>query len=518
MATHANPSTKPFAIICGNQTGTDKSILHNLNYQKNQNTVTIDASNFHRFHPHFKALQDKHGAEYLKHTQDFADNVALGLIKRLSDQKYNLLIDTPLMEPFKILDSCKFLKEQAYSVEFNALAMTRDELWQSTLKQSETAKHSGFLVQKSTKREHNAMLYKALEGISQIAKAKEFDKIALFTQDQQCIYNSLDTPNVNPRVMLHNDVLNNENEITRNHKDEFFRDLFKDKENFVDLYKACSGEELSPDDITPFSLDSSLLTRPLENDVSFLTKDNKLIVFVEHQSTDNSNMALRGLLYYAESVRLWLSQNEKKLTNTTKIDVPLPQFYVAYNGTAELKQNIQEFGNDFINVKSKVIDVNFDKLENQENDNVLAGYAYFYKEMRSEYATNLTPEEAMNYAREQCIDKGYLKGVIDKEDFVSMYSLISKHEEERRGYLKEGEAIGIKKGEAIGVKKGRVEGVKFFADLLEKNGVKINKNDLDKIMKQLDEPDKKTQSTQQTTESKNKTPAAPKKSHNSPER
>jgi len=266
LAAQAEPSTKPFAIICGSQPGAKKGILHEMNRQKNLNIINIDVSKFHRLHPHFKTLQSSYSTEYMKHTHDFASMVAKELIERLSEQKYNLLIDTPLREPIEILETCRFLKEQSYSVELHALSMRREELWQGMQDKNRAAIRAGFEPMKISMKKHNEILTKSLEGIDKISKAKVFDRISLFTQDQQCIYDSLEIPNINPRVMLHSDVLNNENEVTRNNKDEFFRDLFKDKERFVDLYKACSGKEINPDEITPFSLDSSVLTRPLEND------------------------------------------------------------------------------------------------------------------------------------------------------------------------------------------------------------------------------------------------------------
>jgi len=63
---------------------------------------------------------------------------------------------------------------------------------------------------------------------------------------------------------------------------------------------------LTVDDIKAFDLESSIAIRIRRNDVSFITKDNRLIILIEHQSTLNPNMALRLFLYYIELLQLWI--------------------------------------------------------------------------------------------------------------------------------------------------------------------------------------------------------------------
>ena len=67
------------------------------------------------------------------------------------------------------------------------------------------------------------------------------------------------------------------------------------------------------------------------NDVSMII-NGKLIVLVEHQSTINENMPLRFLDYV---VRLY--EKNVKQENRYKrklVQIPTPEFYVFYNGTA----------------------------------------------------------------------------------------------------------------------------------------------------------------------------------------
>ena len=84
-----------------------------------------------------------------------------------------------------------------------------------------------------------------------------------------------------------------ENNPSRTIKDSLFGNLFMVPENFTHLYKECSGKIINPDDLIPFDLKSHHLSRPIYNDVSHLTKDNRMFIFSEHTSTPNPNMPAR---------------------------------------------------------------------------------------------------------------------------------------------------------------------------------------------------------------------------------
>jgi hypothetical protein len=84
----------------------------------------------------------------------------------------------------------------------------------------------------------------------------------------------------------------------REYKNSLFTALFKDKDVLLELYNATTGSGYGLEtDIVIHTL-TDIFYRCQRNDVSFLM-DHKLIVFIEHQSTLNPNMALRLFLYAA---------------------------------------------------------------------------------------------------------------------------------------------------------------------------------------------------------------------------
>ncbi|MCL2387051.1 MAG: Rpn family recombination-promoting nuclease/putative transposase [Defluviitaleaceae bacterium] len=216
--------------------------------------------------------------------------------------------------------------------------------------------------------------------------------------------------------------------MKRQHKDTMFRGWFKIPQNFLHLLKHCKGDTtLTTDDIELFDLESVVIIRGRRNDVSFITKDNRLIILIEHQSSLNPNMAFRLFLYYMELLHLWIKSNsEINLYGNSKIEnFPLPEFYVAYNGEKPLEEEFSTFKLDYggvkVEVEVKILDIHFENLEDTRPDNALAGYSFFYKVFDDGLQAGLSNEEAFVKAREESMSRGYLKDFINKEEFIMDY-------------------------------------------------------------------------------------------------
>jgi len=250
--------------------------------------------------------------------------------------------------------------------------------------------------------------------------------------------------------------------LNRQHRDSMFRGLFIIPQNTIQLLNHCSGgvSTLTAEDITPFDLESAIAARNRRNDISFLTKDNRLIILVEHQSTICPNMALRLFLYYVELLQLWIKLNKISLYASKKIaDLPAPEFYVAYNGSKKLTVPYSTFITEHtgikIDIKVKIVDIHYESLADTATGNALAGYSYFYKVYDECIQKGIPPDDAFTTARNKCMKRGYLTGFIEKEDFIVLYKEILNYDEQLKA---EGRAEGIAKGKAEGKVEGKVEG------------------------------------------------------------
>jgi len=254
------------------------------------------------------------------------------------------------------------------------------------------------------------------------------------TEDKIKIQSSNESESKNKRSSEKKSNQENKSDLRKQHKDTLFRDLFKIPEHFMFLLKKCSGGKMqvTKDELQPFDLSTTYTKRPRWNDVSFLTKDDKLIIFVEHQTTLSPNFAFKLLLYYLELMQLWLKTRNISIHGATAIPkFPDAMLYVAYNGkdkAEKLEQTSTVFNMDStnikINVNVEIVDIRYDNLNEDEveKDNTLAGYSYFYSRYDFYHLKEkATTGEAFIKAREDCIKAGYLKEIIDKEEFVLMY-------------------------------------------------------------------------------------------------
>ena len=133
-----------------------------------------------------------------------------------------------------------------------------------------------------------------------------------------------------------NDTLeeNNSNFGTnRKYKDSLFRLLFGREENkhsLLDLYNALNNSNYTNiDDLTINTIDDVIYMK-MKNDVSFILDSQ--MVLLEHQSTYNPNMPLRGLLYFARLYEGMINIS-KNIYYPKLIKIPTPQYIVLYNGT-----------------------------------------------------------------------------------------------------------------------------------------------------------------------------------------
>ena len=171
-------------------------------------------------------------------------------------------------------------------------------------------------------------------------------------------------------------------------KDSLFTKLFNDEKNALELYNAITTSNEKNDVIVLKTL-SDVFYHILKNDLAFLI-GNKVIVFMEHQSSLNPNMAIR-LLFYAASVYKGLIDNSA-LYSSKRALLPYPEFFVLYNGeeeladetTLKLSDSFERGGKSVdLELKVKVININVGHNEGMlERSEYLSGYAIMVGKIR----------------------------------------------------------------------------------------------------------------------------------------
>jgi hypothetical protein len=124
--------------------------------------------------------------------------------------------------------------------------------------------------------------------------------------------------------------------INNKFKNSVFTMLFSEPALLRELYCALEGVSLPPDvPVTINTLENALFMGQI-NDISFEI-DGKLVVLVEHQSTINTNMALRLLMYIGHVYEKIIEG--RNIYSSKRLTIPRPEFFVLYNGTDPFPDN-----------------------------------------------------------------------------------------------------------------------------------------------------------------------------------
>ena len=235
---------------------------------------------------------------------------------------------------------------------------------------------------------------------------------------------------------------------------------------------------LHPEDSTVTAEDCKLLTLQtvlvdgIYNDFGMLVRD-KVIVLMEAQSTFTKNLAVRILLYYAETVARYVESNELNLYSARKVKIPRPEFYVVYVGPKEdipsticLSELFEDRQESETYIKEHGgLDLTVKVIRKTGKGDILDQYVRFCEisnDMREIYGNSM---DAVRSTIEQCLKEDVLVEFLSsrreevQETMMSLYDeeIISKNYE--REIWKDGEQSGIEKGIEQGIEQGIEKGI-----------------------------------------------------------
>ena len=213
--------------------------------------------------------------------------------------------------------------------------------------------------------------------------------------------------------------------INKKFKDTIFRKLFgENKANALSLYNAINGTNYTEDSDFEYTTLDDVVYMGMKNDISFVIGTS--LSLYEHQSTYNSNMPLRGLLYFADLYRKMI-QGDERLYSSTLLRIPNPKYIVFYNGTdRKIAGGVQklrlsdafettdtsgeyEWTATLININVGANEELFQKCK------PLKDYSMLVQRVRDNLKASLSLEEAMKKSVDDCIRDDILK------DFLEQY-------------------------------------------------------------------------------------------------
>lgn len=246
-------------------------------------------------------------------------------------------------------------------------------------------------------------------------------------------------------------------------KDRLFRLVFNNKRDLLDLYNALNNTNYENlNDLEVNTLEDAVYLS-MKNDISFLIGGT--LNLYEHQSTYNPNMPLRGLLYLARLYDGYVETENINLYSSTLKKLPIPQYFVFYNGTQEQPdETVLQLTDAFEPVSSRqpclqctavMLNINYGhNLALMEKCQRLKEYSIFIDTVRNCSKETNDLRSAVTKAVDFCIEKGILRDVLvkNKAEVISMV-LTSFNQ---KAYEKDLYEEGVEDGLAKGLEKGRL--------------------------------------------------------------
>lgn len=240
-------------------------------------------------------------------------------------------------------------------------------------------------------------------------------------------------------------------------KDRLFRLVFNNKRDLLDLYNALNNTNYENlNDLEVNTLEDAVYLS-MKNDISFLIGGT--LNLYEHQSTYNPNMPLRGLLYLARLYDGYVETENINLYSSTLKKLPIPQYFVFYNGTQEQPdETVIQLTDAFEPVSNRqpclqctavMLNINYGhNLALMEKCQRLKEYSIFIDTVRSYSKETNDLRSAVTKAVDFCIEKGILRDVLvkNKAEVISMVLTSFNQKAYEKDLYEEGVEDGLEKG------------------------------------------------------------------------
>jgi len=124
------------------------------------------------------------------------------LIDKLSDERYNLVIEGTLRSTEVPAKTAALLKSKGYTTELYVMAVPAEESWQGTISRFDEMKMIGITPRATDKSYHDMIVAALPDNLGSLYKGDIFNRICLYMRNKECIYDSNSTPHINPKGII----------------------------------------------------------------------------------------------------------------------------------------------------------------------------------------------------------------------------------------------------------------------------------------------------------------------------
>ncbi|MBQ1267345.1 MAG: hypothetical protein IIY06_11430 [Proteobacteria bacterium] len=247
----------------------------------------------------------------------------------------------------------------------------------------------------------------------------------------------------------------------RNTKDSVFTHLFSFSKYQLELYKT-----LHPEDTDVCEADIGTITRECvvatheHNDLGILIKD-RLMVFVEAQSSWSPNIVIRLMSYAIQSLMDYFRERDVYLYSSTKVFCPRIELYTIFSCTCENMPNTLSLRDAFFPKDGCDLDatVHIIQFDDKKTD-IINQYIMFCRVFNDQIKKYGYSSQAIRETLRICRDEGILSEYIKKMEgeIMDIMAYMFDEENNKRLFGLEQWRLGEEKGREEGRNEGRVEG------------------------------------------------------------
>ena len=201
-----------------------------------------------------------------------------------------------------------------------------------------------------------------------------------------------------------------------NAKDTVFVDLFHISKYRYQLFQVLHPEmaDVKETDIVPVTLNPIILNHSY-NDLGLLVKD-KLLIFVEAQSTWSKNILVRILLYLAMTYQDYITEHGLYVYGSKKIEIPEPEFYVIFTGNRKFTKNTISMKEDFWNNPNANVDVVAKVIYAENKEDIIGQYIIFSHVLDDQIRKHGRNKTAVEETIRICKSEGVLKEYLESRE------------------------------------------------------------------------------------------------------
>ena len=197
------PVESPIAITLGGQPGAGKSNIYDIAKKRfSNNIVEIDCDAFRIFHPYYKQIKNIFGKEDAFKTNPFVFKVVDLLIEELSNEKYNLIIESSLNSPNSALENGKNLPPKGYQVELHIMATSKNDSWQGTIDRYNKDLNKDGNSRAVSKEFHDKVVDNICQSLYIVKNNGLMSNILIFDRNKNCLYDMKKDKTIDPCLLL----------------------------------------------------------------------------------------------------------------------------------------------------------------------------------------------------------------------------------------------------------------------------------------------------------------------------